>query len=131
MKLKSVGILSISLFAILSILSSCQFTPVDERLPMNLNSDQIHTLIFSSKTNQDVERFYYEALLTLQKKYPKKLDSVKIIQRENDTLTSHYKINSYPTIIVLDGKKEVTRLEGVRKVTAIQTQLEEAYTSNK
>jgi hypothetical protein len=131
MKLKSIGILSISLFAILSLLSSCQFTPVDERLPVNLNTNQIHTLIFSSETNQHVERFYYEALLTLQKKYPNKLDSVKIIQKENDTLANHYRINTYPAIIVLDGKKEVTRLEGIRKVTAIENQLEEAYTNYK
>ncbi len=128
MKLKSIGILSISLFAIVSLLSSCQFTPVDDRLPVNLASDQFHTLIFSSNRSDDVERFYYEALLTLQKKYPTKLDSIKIIKKENDKLISHYQINTFPTIIVLDGKEEITRLEGKRKVKAIESHLEAAYT---
>ena len=81
MNMKSIGILSISLITLLTLLSSCQFTPNEEGLPINLDSNKIHTLIFSSETNKDEERKYYDALLTVKKRYPNKLDSIQIIQK--------------------------------------------------
>ncbi|MCF6136943.1 hypothetical protein [Pseudalkalibacillus berkeleyi] len=129
MKFRSIGILSITLISILSILSSCQLQSADENSPANLDTEEIHTFVFSSKNKQDDERIYYDALLALQKKYPNKLDSIKVIQKSNDHLIRRYKVSIFPTIIVLNGKEEIARLEGKRKVSVIQKHLEKAYSN--
>lgn len=96
---------------------------------MNLDADKIHTLVFSSKKQQDIEHFYYDALLSLRKKYPNKLNSISVIQKDDVDLVKHYQIDTFPTIIVLNGQKEMVRVTGERNVDTIQKELEAAYSN--
>ncbi len=130
MNVRSVGFLSIPLILILAFLSSCQFEPDYGYLPVDLESDELNTIIFSSKSNQEEERSYYDALLQLKKEYPQKLNSIQIIKRKDEQAVNYYNVSTFPTIIVLDGKNEIVRLEGKKEVDDITNHLDEVY-SNK
>ncbi|MCF6412052.1 hypothetical protein [Pseudalkalibacillus salsuginis] len=130
MNVRSVGFLSIPLILILAFLSSCQFEPDYGYLPVDLESDELNTIIFSSKSNQEEERSYYDALLQLKKDYPQKLNSIQIIKKKDEQAVNYYNVSTFPTIIVLDGKNEIVRLEGKKEVDDIKNHLDEVY-SNK
>ncbi|WP_408010825.1 hypothetical protein ACJROX_11095 [Pseudalkalibacillus sp. A8] len=129
MNVRSVGFLSIPLISILAFLSSCQFEPEYGYLPVDLESEELNTLIFSSRSNQEEEKSYYDALLQLQKDYPQKLNSIQIIKKKNEQAVNYYNVYTFPTVIVLDGEDEIVRLEGKKQVDDIKKKLDEVYSN--
>ncbi|WP_261133832.1 thioredoxin family protein [Bacillus sp. Marseille-Q3570] len=127
MNVRSVGFLSIPLLSIIALLSSCQFIPEYGHLPVDLETDEINTILFSSKTNQTEEKIYYDALLELQKDYPQMLNSIRVIKKKNKQIADYYNVSKFPTVIVFDGKDEIVRLEGKKQVEEIKKKLDKVY----
>ncbi|WP_257350616.1 thioredoxin [Pseudalkalibacillus decolorationis] len=124
---KSGVFLSIPMLAILALLSSCQFTPTLNQLPINFDKAEVHTLLFSAGNYQSEERSYYDALLNLQNKYPDKLNSIKIIQKKNSDIVQYFNISTYPTLIIMNGKEVEVRVEGHKDSEHITQTIEPVY----
>jgi hypothetical protein len=127
MKPQSRIFLSIPLITVLAILSSCQFTPALSYVPIDLKDGQIHTILFSSPDDRFDERNYYQALLNLQNKYPDKLKSIKVYEKENNDLIEYFNVTTFPTLLVLDGENIKVKIEGNRDIDHIMNNLEPAY----
>ncbi|WLD95002.1 thioredoxin domain-containing protein [Alkalihalobacillus sp. AL-G] len=126
MNTKSRIFLSIPMLAVLSILSSCQITPALSHMP-DFAQGQVHTILFSSNDNHNKERAYYDALLELQKKYPDKLSSIKIIQKDNTDMVDYFKVSTFPTLIIMYGNKVSVRIEGQKDTDKITEAIEPVY----
>jgi hypothetical protein len=92
------------------LLSSCENVlfsqgETDEDIPQDKQ-----LLFFSDDDNIDREAVYYDALLDIQKKFPKEFENMKVISDKSEN--KQYGVDIYPSLLVIDQKEIVVHIEG-------------------
>lgn len=89
---------------------------------------KIETILFSNNQYLNSERNYYNALLVIQNKYPKEINSFQIVfDNENEDIIKKYRIIKFPTLLILDNEKVLVRIEGNHPEDHILEKIEHVY----
>jgi hypothetical protein len=117
----------ISLISSFCILSSCSNTKnISDNYPFLKDTEDKApvTLLFSNESELAEEHIYYDALIDVQQSYPDKLSNVIIVSQEEDELIDYYNIDTYPTLLLLDGLNIKLRIEGPQLLANIYEEVE-------
>jgi hypothetical protein len=94
------------------LLSSCQFEN-RENNPRLLSLLEADALLVSNEESIELENNYYDAILELKKIYPTEMDEVVVISHnEIKNIQQLIKIKSYPTLLIINEKQIVQKIEG-------------------
>ncbi|MCR6111275.1 hypothetical protein HXA35_13080 [Bacillus sp. A301a_S52] len=120
-------LMMISLISSFCILSSCSNTKnISDNYPFLKDTEDKApvTLLFSNESELAEEHIYYDALIDVQQSYPDKLSNVIIVSQEEDELIDYYNIDTYPTLLLLDGLNIKLRIEGPQLLANIYEEVE-------
>jgi hypothetical protein len=117
----------LSLLSSFCILSSCSNTKnINDYYPFLKSNDNKAplTLLFSNEADLAEEHIYYDAIIGVQQTYPDKLSNVVVISQQETELIDYYNIETYPTLLILDGVDIKLRIEGPQGLANIYEELE-------
>ncbi len=113
-----------------SILSSCQLGM--QKPPEVLISDSEKQLMFfSDEENLHNEANYYDALLELKKEYPEEISNMKVIPLKENNRYSHFNIQSYPTLLIIENNIIIEQIDGMNQTELIISTIENALSNKK
>lgn len=101
------------------LLSSCQYgnRAHDPRLLTLLNADALY---ISNEENVHIENEYYNALLEIKKMYPGELEEIVVLSHHDiQNIREQLQIETYPTLLLINQKKIITKIEGDHKEASI------------
>ncbi|GEL08870.1 hypothetical protein [Salisediminibacterium halotolerans] len=84
-------------------------------------------LLFSDETDYDQENDYYDALITMQQQHPGMLEKVEIVSKQQNMLTDHFDVSSYPSLLIIDDMEEQVRVSGENNFSYIVRELESEF----
>jgi len=90
-------------------LSSCSSYQTQPTLP-EIEEKQI--IFFSDEDNLHNESNYYDALLELRNKFPTEIANMKVVSSEDNRLYTKYKIEEYPSLLIIEQDKVLEKIEG-------------------
>ncbi len=90
-------------------LSSCSSYQTQPTLP-EIKDKQI--IFFSDEDNLHNESNYYDALLELRNKFPTEIANMKVVSSEDNRLYTKYKIDEYPSLLIIEQDKVLEKIEG-------------------
>ncbi|MEK5443293.1 MULTISPECIES: hypothetical protein [unclassified Fredinandcohnia] len=90
-------------------LSSCSSYQTQPTLP-EIKDKQI--IFFSDEDNIHNESNYYDALLELRNKFPTEIANMKVVSSEDNRLYTKYKIDEYPSLLIIEQDKVLEKIEG-------------------
>lgn len=90
-------------------LSSCSSYQTQPTLP-EMEEKQI--IFFSDEDNLHNESNYYDALLELRNKFPTEIANMKVVSSEDNRLYTKYKIEEYPSLLIIEQDKVLEKIEG-------------------
>jgi hypothetical protein len=94
------------------LLSSCQFG-TSENDPRLLSFFEADALFISNDENMDLEIDYYDALLEVKRLYPTELEEIIVINHnEIKNIQRKLPINSFPSLLLINEKQIITKIEG-------------------
>ncbi|WP_010282825.1 Pal-related lipoprotein [Bacillus timonensis] len=91
------------------ILSSCSFNQTQPTLP---ETDEKQIIFFSDENNLRNESNYYDALLELRSKFPTEIANMKVVSSEDNRLYTKYKVEEYPSLLIVQQNKVLKKIEG-------------------
>ncbi|MBM7095981.1 MULTISPECIES: hypothetical protein [Alteribacter] len=98
--------------SVMFLSSSCQSekTNADDS---NLGMDnQVIAVLFSDESQIEQEVNYYDAVLDLQQDHTDKIDSVKVVDSDEEEYIQSYDIESFPTLIIISDHEVKVKIEG-------------------
>ncbi|SES39450.1 hypothetical protein [Salipaludibacillus aurantiacus] len=107
-------------------MSSCQSDNIssDYSFLEESQDDKVpETLLFSNNTDIQEEHNYYDALRTVQKKYPDRLNSTHIVSESDHSLVNYYGIDTFPTLLLVEDLEVKLRIEGANEFSSILNEL--------
>lgn len=90
-------------------LSSCSSYQTQPTLP---EIDEKQIIFFSDEDNLHNESNYYDALLELRNKFPTEIANMKVVSSEDNRLYTKYKIEEYPSLLIIEQDKVLEKIEG-------------------
>ncbi len=111
------------LFSTMCILTACVSVASTEENPLNYPDNETITVLFSDSSSLQDEHTYYDAYLALQQHYDEEIPSIIIVDADDRDAIRFFEINQFPTMLILTGKTEHVRLEGVLTEEAILAEL--------
>ncbi|WP_099353594.1 hypothetical protein [Fredinandcohnia onubensis] len=90
-------------------LSSCSSYQTQPTLP---EIDEKQIIFFSDEDNLHNESNYYDALLELRNKFPTEIANMKVVSSEDNRLYTKYKIEEYPSLLIIEQNKVLEKIEG-------------------
>ncbi|WP_223831593.1 hypothetical protein [Bacillus swezeyi] len=77
----------------------------------NQSADQRHTklIFFSDDEHMEREVAYYDALLELKKEFPAQVSNMEILNKKGKW---EKEVNSFPSLLLVDHKKVLVKIEG-------------------
>ncbi len=121
---KFLGMMIISSFV---LLNACVSSASTLENPLEGYTEETLTVLFSDSSTLQNENGYYEALLELQRTYLADTPSFIIIDATEREIIRYYKIEEFPTMLVLTGEQENLRIEGAHSKDEILAHLIEIY----
>ncbi|MFZ3588111.1 hypothetical protein ACOI1C_02300 [Bacillus sp. DJP31] len=101
------------------LLTSCQFgnRENDPRLLTLLEADALY---ISNEENSKTENEYYNALLEIKKLYPGEMEEILVLSHHDiKNIKEELKIQTYPTLLLIDQKKIIAKIEGENEKDSI------------
>lgn len=91
------------------ILSSCSSYQTQSTIA---ETDEKQIIFFSDEDNLRNESNYYDALLELRNKFPTEIANMKVVSSEDNRLYTKYKIEEYPSLLIVQQNKVLKKIEG-------------------
>lgn len=112
------------LLAFTLLLAACQAEEGNSIDDIKKHSDGYLFVFFSNDKHLERESNYYDVLLDLKKQYPNEnVDVIIVNSSKKNSLVDHFKVKQYPTLIVMNKGKSVTRIEGVQSKDTIRNKV--------
>ncbi|GAF63915.1 hypothetical protein [Alkalihalobacillus trypoxylicola] len=102
----------ICVFSGVLFFSGCNDTALSNDISFLNATDEQITVLFSDSKQIKKEDNYYEAFLELQGDNPDTVEPFIIIDKEDRKYIRYFNVDTFPTMIVLEGDYEQLRLEG-------------------
>ncbi|MFD1777733.1 MULTISPECIES: hypothetical protein [Fredinandcohnia] len=90
-------------------LSSCSSYQTQPTLP---ETEEKQIIFFSDEDNLHNESNYYDALLELRNKFPTEIANMKVVSSEDNRLYTKYKVEEYPSLLIIEQDKVLEKIEG-------------------
>ncbi|KAA6453014.1 hypothetical protein FZC77_01940 [Bacillus swezeyi] len=93
----------------LFLMSGCSLSQI--MADQNQSADQRHTklIFFSDDEHMEREVAYYDALLELKKEFPAQVSNMEILNKKGKW---EKEVNSFPSLLLVDHKKVLVKIEG-------------------
>ncbi|MBB6449442.1 hypothetical protein HNR44_001391 [Geomicrobium halophilum] len=121
--------LTATIIVMISTLLACSNTNnIDESLDAKPHpSEEARILLFTDENNTEIERHYYNALLTFKHEQKEDTEVDIIRENENSPLVDDYNIDEFPTLILFSNEQSPTYVQGQKTSEDILSFLHEHF----